>query len=111
VPADSSVKTLSELKGKTIAINQAGGEGYVMVASALQADGIQQTQVNWEPLPYSSMASALISGRVAAAYLPEPFNSVDEEQYGLTALSNLDVGLTVDFPVEGLRDHQGVGQS
>jgi len=101
VPADSSVKTLSELKGKTIAINQAGGEGYVMVASALQADGIQQTQVNWEPLPYSSMASALISGRVAAAYLPEPFNSVDEEQYGLTALSNLDVGLTVDFPVEG----------
>ena len=101
VPADSSVKTLSELKGKTIAINQAGGEGYVMVASALQADGIQPTEVRWESLPYSSMASALISGKVAAAYLPEPFNSIDEEKYGLTSLSNLDVGLTVDFPVEG----------
>jgi NitT/TauT family transport system substrate-binding protein len=101
VSADSPIKTLSELKGKTIAINQAGGEGYVMVASALQADGLQPTEVKWESLPYSDMASALISGKVAAAYLPEPFNSVDEEQYGFTSLSNLDVGLTVDFPVEG----------
>jgi NitT/TauT family transport system substrate-binding protein len=101
VPADSSVKSISQLKGKTVAVNAPGGVGYVMVASALLAAGIQPTTVKWTDVPFQDMASELMTGKIAAAFLPEPFNSIDSEQYGLTSLSDLDVGLTVNFPVEG----------
>jgi NitT/TauT family transport system substrate-binding protein len=47
------------------------------------------------------MTSRLLSGKVTAAYLPEPYNSFDEEKYAFTALSDLDVGLTADFPMQG----------
>jgi NitT/TauT family transport system substrate-binding protein len=101
VPSWSSVKTLAELKGKTVAVNATGGEAYVMVSSALLANGLQPTSVKWTDVPYADMASALNSGEVSAAYLPEPFNSIDEEEYGFTSLSDLDIGLTSDFPVQG----------
>jgi NitT/TauT family transport system substrate-binding protein len=101
VPADSSVKSISQLKGKVVAVNASGGVGYVMVASALLAAGIQPSTVKWTDVPFQNMASELMAGKIAAAFLPEPFNSIDSEDYGLTSLSDLDVGLTTNFPVEG----------
>jgi NitT/TauT family transport system substrate-binding protein len=100
-PTSSSVKSISQLKGQTIAIDALGSVGYVTVASALLAAGIQPTAVNWKVMPFQDMEGALASREIAAAYLPEPYNSIDSEEYGLTSLSDLDVGLTADFPMEG----------
>ena len=101
VPSGSSIKSISQLKGQTIAIDATGGVGYVTIASALLAAGIQPTSVKWAVMPFSKMTNALLSGEITAAYLPEPYNSFDEERYAFTALSDLDVGLTADFPMEG----------
>jgi NitT/TauT family transport system substrate-binding protein len=101
VPADSWVKSISQLKGQTIAIDTTGGVGYVMIASALLAAGIQPNAVKWAVMPFQDMIGALNEGKISAAYLPEPYNSIDSENYGLTSLSDLDVGLTADFPMEG----------
>jgi len=101
VPNGSSVKSISQLKGQTIAIDATGGVGYVTIASALLAAGIQPNAVKWSVMPFKDMTSALLSGKVTAAYLPEPYNSFDEEKYAFTSLSDLDVGLTANFPMEG----------
>jgi NitT/TauT family transport system substrate-binding protein len=101
VPNGSSIKSISQLRGQTIAIDATGGVGYVTIASALLAAGIQPNQVKWAVMPFQDMTSRLLSGKVTAAYLPEPYNSFDEEKYAFTALSDLDVGLTANFPMQG----------
>ena len=52
-------------------------------------------------MPYPDASPALVSGKVAAAVLSEPFVSQAEEKYGAVQLVDLDSGATEQFPVEG----------
>jgi NitT/TauT family transport system substrate-binding protein len=101
VPSGSSIKTLADLKGKTIGINAPGNVAYLMVAAVLQASGISVKTVKFAYYPFPDMEKELLAGKVQVAFLAEPFISIGEQTAGLTELTNLDEGLTVNFPVEG----------
>jgi NitT/TauT family transport system substrate-binding protein len=78
---DSPVKTLAELKGKTVAIN-APNILYLLAASVLAEHGIAPKEVKF------------VSS-------PEPFASMAEQQDGASPLADLNQGATTSFPVEG----------
>jgi NitT/TauT family transport system substrate-binding protein len=101
VPTGSPIKTLADLKGKTIGINAPGNVAYLMVAAVLQANGISPSSVKFAYYPFPVMEKQLLAGKVQVAFLAEPFISIAEQTAGLTELTNLDEGLTMNFPVEG----------
>jgi NitT/TauT family transport system substrate-binding protein len=98
---DSPIHTLADLRGKTIGINAPKNILYLLAASALAQDGIPATEVHFADIALPDMASALASGKIQAAVLPEPFASEAEQQYGVITLADLDSGATTAFPIQG----------
>jgi NitT/TauT family transport system substrate-binding protein len=98
---DSKIRTLADLRGKTIGINAPRNILYLLAASALTADGISADSVHFAAVPLPQMAAALAAGKIQAAVLPEPFASQAQQQYGVVTLADLDTGATTDFPVQG----------
>jgi len=98
----SPIRSLADLKGRTVAINAPDNILYLLAASVLTEHGIPAKDVHFVtkyPLPL--MPGALNSGAVDAAVLPEPFASGAEEEYGAVPLADLNQGATTSFPVEG----------
>jgi len=96
------IRTLADLKGKTIAINAPGNILYLLVASVLAEHGVAPSQVHFvTSYAFPAMVGALRAGKVDAAVLPEPFASAAELQDGAVPLTDLDQGATTQFPIEG----------
>jgi NitT/TauT family transport system substrate-binding protein len=104
-PADSDIKSLADLRGKTIGVNAPGNIDYLLDVSMLLDHGINADAGDvhfpdgsaWLPV----MAQAAQWGMWSAITLPEPFASQAEQQFGMTPLADLDQGATRDFPIEG----------
>ena len=97
----SRIGTLADLEGKTIAVNAPANILYLLAASALSDHGLSVPGVHFAYIPFPAMATALKTGKVAAAVLPEPFASQDELSLGVESLADLDQGATVGFPIQG----------
>jgi NitT/TauT family transport system substrate-binding protein len=99
--ANAPIRTLADLKGKTIAVNQLGAVGADLVYSALAAYGITPAQVHLVPMPFPQMPAEVAAGKVAAAYETEPFVTEAVKKYGVQELADMDNGSTQDFPLTG----------
>jgi NitT/TauT family transport system substrate-binding protein len=97
----SQIKTLADLVGKTVGVDAPKNICYLLIASALEQQGIPVSKVHFESFPFPSLASDLQEDIVQAAELPEPFASIGEQGYGLTQLADLNLGSAQDFPIEG----------
>jgi len=102
VMPDSPIKSLADLKGKTIAINAPKNILYLLVSSVLAEHGIAPSSVKFVTnFNFPEMPAALKAGKIDAAVLPEPFASAAEQADGAVPLVDLDQGATTSFPVEG----------
>jgi NitT/TauT family transport system substrate-binding protein len=97
----SPVRNLGDLAGKTIAINAKRNILYLLAASVLAGHGMEPGSVHFANVPFPDMPTALKSGTISAAVLPEPFASGAEEAEGVVRLADLDQGATTSFPVAG----------
>ena len=97
----SSILTLAGLEGKTIGVNAPGNILYLLAVSALADRGLSVSGVHFAYYPLPKMAAMLKAGKIAAAVLPEPFAIQAEQSMGATLLSDLDQGVTAEFPVQG----------
>src|SRR6266702_8464767 len=75
---DSKIKSLADLRGKTVAINAPKNILYQMAASMMAEQGMSPKSVKFADVPFPKMAAELKSGAVDAALLPEPFASQAE---------------------------------
>jgi NitT/TauT family transport system substrate-binding protein len=75
VKGDSSIRTPSDLSGKTIAVNALKGVGEVMIKAALRKSGVNPTSIRLLAMPFPTMRTALRNGQVDAIWVPEPFLS------------------------------------
>ena len=99
---NSPIKTLADLKGRTIAINAPNNILYLLAASILTEHGIPPKQVRFiTDVPFPEMPAELKAGTIDAAALPEPFASIAEVTDGAVPLVDLDQGATTGFPVSG----------
>jgi NitT/TauT family transport system substrate-binding protein len=99
---NSPIRTLADLKGRTIAINAPNNILYLLAASILTEHGIPPEQVHFiTDVPFPEMPAELKAGTIDAAALPEPFASIAEETDGAVPLVDLDQGATTGLPVSG----------
>lgn len=73
--AKSGVKSLADLKGKTIAVNNAGGLSDLQVRVKLQQAGIADTDVKILAIPFPQMPAALELGNADAVSTVAPFST------------------------------------
>jgi NitT/TauT family transport system substrate-binding protein len=99
---DSPIKSLAQLKGRTIAINAPDNILYLLTASVLAEHGLIPGHVRFvTKYSFPEIPGELASGGVDAAVLPEPFATDAEEASGAEPLADLNQGATTSFPVEG----------
>ncbi len=97
----SPITRLSQLEGKTIAVNALSGLPQLLTVRLLKDNGIPAARVRFTAVPFPKMAAALAAHRADAAFLVEPYLSQAEEKYGDTELADLDQGSTAGVPVTG----------
>jgi NitT/TauT family transport system substrate-binding protein len=99
--AGRAITTLADLKGKTIAVNVLNGLSQDLTETMLALGGIPVNLVHWAVLPFPAMGAAVFQGRVAAAFMVEPYTSEAEAQYGVNALDDPDQAATQGLPITG----------
>lgn len=106
----SRIVTLAGLRGHVLGVNADPNIGFLLAASVLTENAIPMSTRSSAAdavtfpafsMPYPNAAPALVSGKVAAAVMSEPFVTQAEEKYGAVALADLDAGATEQFPVQG----------
>lgn len=85
VPADSPIKTLKDLEGKTLSVNQINNIGGVTVRAAMRKAGADPDKVKFIEVKFPEMPAALGQKRVDAIWVVEPFLTVARSQ-GATVL-------------------------
>lgn len=101
VPAGSKITKLSQLSGQTVALNAKNNIGQLLVESMLQDNAVPLTKVKFSVQPFPAMGPLLAQHKLAAAWMPEPFISEDEEQYGVQTLADANQGAAESLPIEG----------
>lgn len=90
VKDDSPIKTIADLKGKTMAINVLGSGIYGPMALLLKQNGVDpEKDIKLVELGFSLSEDAVRSGRVDAAPMNQPFAARSEAKGGLRKLFSL----------------------
>ncbi len=76
VPASSPIKTVAQLRGHTVAVQEGTVEQYFLV-QALQKAGIPYTGVTIDNLAVTSASTAVTNGQVDAAVVTQPLTGLD----------------------------------
>jgi NitT/TauT family transport system substrate-binding protein len=101
IPPGSPVRSVSDLRGKTIALNALNGIGELLVDATLTANMVSPSQVRFTAIPFPNMATALKQHKVAAAFMPQPFATDAEQGIGAEPLADLDQGAVTSLPISG----------
>jgi NitT/TauT family transport system substrate-binding protein len=75
VSANSPVKEMADLEGKSVAVVALGSQNHLFTLEEADKAGIDPTKVNVVQLPFPQMQQALESGQVDAVVSTQPFTS------------------------------------
>jgi len=101
VAKDSPLKSVSELKGKTIGILALGTLDHVQLLAALKKAGIGLNEVKIVSIPVPNQPQALASGQVDAMVMPPPADIISIQQNGARMLADATDALPY-YPLEVL---------
>jgi NitT/TauT family transport system substrate-binding protein len=73
VGKDSPIRDVTDLEGKTIAVNALKGVGEVVIKAALDKRGVDPNSIKLLEVPFPEMPAALERERVDVIWAPEPF--------------------------------------
>ena len=99
---NSPFKTLRDLARQhgTIGINSPNNIAQVLLGSLFAANGLKLNTVKQVVQPvFPNMPAYLAAHKIDAAWLPEPFGTEAEQQYGAVPLADFDQGAIQNFPI------------
>jgi ABC-type nitrate/sulfonate/bicarbonate transport system substrate-binding protein len=77
--AQSGIRSVPDLKGKTVGLNGFSTSGHLWLWAALQKHGLSDSDVTIAPVPFPAMEEALIAGKIDAGEFPQPFAALLEK--------------------------------
>jgi len=93
---DSSIKTVTDLKGKVVAINGFSTSGELWLRAALEKVGLKEQDVTITPVAFPAMQDALVAKKVDVAELPQPFAILAEKQINARKIFDSKFGVPFD---------------
>jgi NitT/TauT family transport system substrate-binding protein len=84
-----------------IGVNTVNNVGQLLIGSLLKSQGDSLSDVTlYAPKnAFTQEMSMLKSGRLSAAWLPQPFGTMAEQNFGAVQLADLDQGALTNFPI------------
>ncbi|MFD1540737.1 ABC transporter substrate-binding protein [Nonomuraea guangzhouensis] len=110
VPKDSPIKTVADLKGKTVLVNNLRNVATLAVTTQLKVAGLTETDVKFAEKPFPQMGDALKSGQADACWITEPFITALQSAAGFRKLADTMTGETEDLPMAGWMATDGWAQ-
>jgi NitT/TauT family transport system substrate-binding protein len=101
VPKDSPIKTVADLKGKTVLVNNLKNVAQLAVETQLKVAGLTESDVKFAEKPFPEMGNTIQSGQADAGWITEPFITATQSQHGFRKLADTMTGQTEDFPIAG----------
>jgi NitT/TauT family transport system substrate-binding protein len=101
VPSGSGIRTVSDLRNKTVAVNVTDNIGQLLVTSILSDNAVPASSVRFVPIQFPDMAKALQDHQVDAAWESEPFITEGEEDVGAIPLADSNEGTSENLPIAG----------
>jgi len=97
----SPYKTVQDLVKHHVAVgvNSLHNIGSVLLGSLLASDGYNVKDLTQSPQPLPLMPMLLAQHKVSAAWLPEPFGTEAQQQYGAVQLADFNQGSLQNFPI------------
>jgi NitT/TauT family transport system substrate-binding protein len=104
----TSIASLATAKPKAkVGVNTVNNIGTLLVGSLLQDNGYQLGDVSiFAPKgsgpafnPFSALITDLRNGTISAAWLPEPFGTIAQEQLGAVKIADFDSASLTNFPI------------
>jgi ABC-type nitrate/sulfonate/bicarbonate transport system substrate-binding protein len=96
VKENSPIKSVADMKGKIVGINGFMTSGHLWLKSALEKNGLSDTDVTIAPVPFPAMQEALDAGKIDVAELPQPFAALAQRQMKLRKLFDAKYGIPFD---------------
>jgi ABC-type nitrate/sulfonate/bicarbonate transport system substrate-binding protein len=84
--ANSPIKTVADLKGKTVAVNGFETSGHLWLKTALAKARLAESDVTIVPIPFPAMAESLRSGKIDAGEFPQPFDALLHNEMQVTKI-------------------------
>ena len=99
----SPYRTVQQLVAHHVAIgvNTLHNIGTVLLGSLLASDGYKVSALAQSPQILPLMPMLLAQHKISAAWLPEPFATEAQQDYGAVQLADFDQGSLQDFPLTG----------
>jgi NitT/TauT family transport system substrate-binding protein len=102
VMPNSRYKTVADLAKyhATIGINSPNNIAQVLLGSLFAANNLPLGSIHQIVHPvFPTMPAALAAHQIDAAWLPEPFGTIAEQQFGAVQLADFDQGAIQNFPI------------
>jgi ABC-type nitrate/sulfonate/bicarbonate transport system substrate-binding protein len=80
VKESSPIRSVADLKGRTVGINGFSTSGHLWLKAALDKHGLADTDVKITPVPFSAMQESLEAGRIDIGQFPQPYAALLEKQ-------------------------------
>jgi ABC-type nitrate/sulfonate/bicarbonate transport system substrate-binding protein len=80
VKENSPIRSVPDLKGRTVGINGFSTSGHLWLKAALDRHGLADTDVKITPVPFSAMQESLDAGRIDIGQFPQPYAALLEKQ-------------------------------
>ncbi|MFG1707648.1 ABC transporter substrate-binding protein [Nonomuraea sp. M3C6] len=101
VPQDSTIKTVADLKGKTILVNNLNNIATLAVETQLKVAGLTKDDVKFSEKPFPDMGNAIKGGQADAGWITEPFITANQSANGFRKLADTMTGQTENLPIAG----------
>jgi NitT/TauT family transport system substrate-binding protein len=98
---DSPYKTVQQLvkAHAEVGVNTLHNIGTLLLGSLLASDGYKVNALTQVPEILPTMPQLLSQHKIPAAWLPEPFGTEAEQQYGAIQIADFDQGSLQNFPI------------
>jgi ABC-type nitrate/sulfonate/bicarbonate transport system substrate-binding protein len=96
VKDSSSIKSVPDLKGRTVGVNGFFTSGHLWVKAALEKHGLPETDIKITPIPFPAMQESLAADRIDLGEFPQPFAALLEMQMKVRKLFDAKYGVPFD---------------
>jgi len=100
--AQSSIRSVPDLKGRTVGINGFSTSGHLWLYAALGKHGLSDSDVRIAPIPFSAMQEALAAGKIDVGEFPQPFAALLESELPVTRIFDAKYGMPFDEELDVL---------
>jgi NitT/TauT family transport system substrate-binding protein len=97
----SKMRSVRDLKGTRIAVNNPRGLGVMLINSLLATAGLTQNDVRFVETPFDKIGAAIRNGDADSGWLVEPYLTLAQLETGAVPLADTAAGPTLELPQSG----------